>query len=61
MSETPEEYRAISVTVTARQRDWLYDRLRRFGIPVSWSIREALDKAFPEANREPEPTTENVA
>lgn len=49
---TTEEYKAITVTVTARQREWLYDRMRQTGIPISRTIRDAIENTFPEASDE---------
>lgn len=49
---TTEEYKAITVTVTGRQREWLYERMRSTGIPISRTIRDAIDNTYPEANEE---------
>lgn len=48
MAQTPRMARSISVTLTQRQVDWLNERQRTVGTPVSRAIRDALDRAYPE-------------
>jgi post-segregation antitoxin (ccd killing protein) len=60
MAEAPEEYRAITVTVTARQREWLYERMRSTGVPISRTIRDAISNTFPEADARAATTEEKV-
>ena len=52
---------AITVTITQQQRDWLYERQRERGIPISRSVRDALDNTFPEIQREQEDQPEALA
>lgn len=54
MAEDQEYTETISVTLSKRARDFLNERRRVLGVPVSRTVRDALEIAFPELRDEPQ-------
>ena len=51
----PEDFPAITVTITRRLYDWLYERRRSIGIPLSRTVRDALEVAYAEDTKDEQP------
>ncbi len=60
MAQTPEEFPAITVTITRRLRDWLYGRRQQQGIPISRTVRDALEVAYAQMAEDDEQKRESA-